>query len=79
MDNVTAYAAKTHLSSLLERVRKGEVITITKHGTAVAILTPAAKVRKQDVKKTISDIIEFRKKHSLGGISLKSLIEEGRD
>ena len=79
MDNVTAYAAKTHLSSLLERVRQGEVITITKHGTAVAILTPAAKVRKQDVKKTISDIIEFRKKHSLGDIPLKALIEEGRD
>ncbi len=79
MDSVTAYAAKTHLSSLLERVRQGEVITITKHGTAVAILTPASPFRKYDIKKTISEINEFRKKHTLGGISLKGLIEEGRD
>ena len=32
METVGAYEAKTHLPKLLERVLKGERITITKHG-----------------------------------------------
>jgi prevent-host-death family protein len=38
---VSAYEAKTHFSALLERARKGESITITKHGQEVAKLSPA--------------------------------------
>lgn len=40
-DSIGAFAAKTHLSALLERVEKGESITITKHGRPVARLVPA--------------------------------------
>jgi prevent-host-death family protein len=39
--SVGAFEAKTHLSSLLERVEMGEEITITKHGRPVARLVPA--------------------------------------
>jgi hypothetical protein len=35
MQTVGAYEAKTHLTQLLERVAKGERITITKHGVPV--------------------------------------------
>lgn len=41
MSTVGAYEAKTHLLQLLERVAKGEKITITKHGIPVATLQPA--------------------------------------
>ncbi|MEQ1438679.1 type II toxin-antitoxin system prevent-host-death family antitoxin [Fontimonas sp. SYSU GA230001] len=37
---VGAYEAKTHLPKLLARVARGERITITKHGKAVAELRP---------------------------------------
>lgn len=37
---VGAFEAKTHLSSLLQRVESGEVVTITKHGRPVARLVP---------------------------------------
>ena len=40
MVEVGAYEAKTHLSSLLDRVAQGETITITKHGVPVAELRP---------------------------------------
>jgi len=41
MENtVGLFDAKTHLFSLVERVAKGERITITKHGTPVAVLVP---------------------------------------
>ena len=40
METVGAYQAKTHLPRLLERVRQGESVTITKHGRPVARLVP---------------------------------------
>ncbi|MFP4085845.1 MAG: type II toxin-antitoxin system Phd/YefM family antitoxin, partial [Desulfobacteraceae bacterium] len=42
METVGAYEAKTHLPKLLERVMKGERITITKHGVPVAVLQSPA-------------------------------------
>ena len=37
---VGAFEAKTHLSTLLERVERGEEIVITRHGRPVARLAP---------------------------------------
>lgn len=37
---IGAYAAKTHLPALLERVARGESITITRRGKPVAELRP---------------------------------------
>lgn len=37
---VNIHEAKTHLSKLLERVRKGEKIIIAKAGKPVAVLSP---------------------------------------
>jgi prevent-host-death family protein len=78
MDSVGAYEAKTQLSKLLERVMKGERITITKHGVPVAVLQPPDPGTSTDIKTMISEIRKFREKHSLKDHSLKNLIEEGR-
>ena len=78
METVGAYEAKTHLPKLLERVFKGECITITKHGVPVAVLQPPDPDRKVDTKSVIVELQKFREKHSLGGISIKEMIEEGR-
>jgi prevent-host-death family protein len=40
VDTVNIHEAKTHLSRLLERVRRGATITIAKAGTPVALLVP---------------------------------------
>jgi prevent-host-death family protein len=79
METVGAYEAKTHLPKLLERVAKGERITITKHGVPVAVLQPPDSGRTQDPKKVIMQIRSFRKRHKLGSVSLKRMIDEGRD
>ena len=42
MITVGAFEAKTHLSSLLDRVAEGEEVVITKHGKPVARLVSAA-------------------------------------
>jgi prevent-host-death family protein len=45
---INLYAAKTHLSRLIDQVNAGEEIVITRHGRPIARLVPAetAKPRK---------------------------------
>lgn len=76
MVTVGAFEAKTHLSSLLERVKRGEEILITRHGKAIARLVPAAD--RAEVKATIARLKELRAGTTLGGLSWKALRDEGR-
>ena len=77
METVGAYEAKTHLPKLLERVAKGERITITKHGVPVATLQPA-NAKRMPVHEAIEQLKRFRNGHRLDGPSIRSMIEEGR-
>jgi prevent-host-death family protein len=78
MDTVGAYEAKTHLSELLDRVAKGERITISRHGVPVAILEPVATTRQRPVDSVIDELKQLRKKNSLGGLSIRDMLEQGR-
>ncbi len=78
MATVGAYEAKTHLTQLLERVAKGERITITKHGVPVATLQPADSSKRTPVRDVIDQLKQFRRGHRLEGLSIRDLIEEGR-
>ncbi len=40
METIGAFEAKTHLGELLDRVERGESVTITRHGKPVAQLVP---------------------------------------
>jgi len=68
MKTVGAFEAKTHLNKLLQKVSKGESIRITRRGV------PVAKLMKQVVR----EIREICKGASLGGLTLRELIDEGR-
>ena len=74
---IGAYEAKTHLPALLERVVRGEQITITKHGRPVARLVPVDKPDIERRRAAIARIKELRKGLTLG-VPIKQLIEEGR-
>lgn len=78
METVGAYEAKTHLPKLLERVIKGERITITKHGVPVAVLQSPLPLRKAEPRKVIAELRKFREKHTLKELSIREMIEEGR-
>jgi prevent-host-death family protein len=78
METVGAYEAKTHLPRLLERVSKGERITITKHGIPIAVLQPFDNSKNTDVRSTITELHKFREKNTLRGLLIRELIEEGR-
>ncbi len=78
MEKVGSFDAKTNLPKLIDRVMKGESITITRHGVPVAILTPPEPLRRDNPETVIAEIRRFRKKHNLSGLSLRAMIEEGR-
>ena len=59
------FDAKTPLSSLVERVVRGERITITKHGTPVAVLVPPNCRGNKDLKRVAEEIRALRKSNFL--------------
>jgi len=79
--SVGAFDAKTHLSELLERVSKGETITITRHGIPTAMLVP---VQTTNPKLSHSDIVQgmrkLRKRIQSRGkkLDVRALVREGR-
>lgn len=78
METVGAYEAKTHLPKLLERVMKGDRITITKHGVPIAVLQPFEPDKHIDIRSVILEVLKFREKNELLGLSIREMIEEGR-
>ena len=78
MKSVGAFQAKTHLSRLLKRVARGEVIEITRRGVPVARLVPASPATKEDPRKIAERIRELRKGCRLKGVTVRELIAEGR-
>ena len=79
MRTIGAFEAKNTLGSLLDLVEKGEEITITRHGKPVARLVAANDTfDRAAARKAVEEIHEMRKGVTLGGISIKELIEEGR-
>ncbi|MHB8418989.1 MAG: type II toxin-antitoxin system Phd/YefM family antitoxin [Myxococcales bacterium] len=78
MTTLGAFEAKTHLASLLDRVARGEQITITKHGMAVARLVPVTTTSPAQSREIIEKIKASRKGHGLKGLKLKTLVAQGR-
>ena len=74
-----AFEAKNTLSALLDRVERGEEITITRRGKAVARLVPAESGNSRDkARAAVARLKTLRKGLTLGGLSLKELIDDGR-
>ena len=78
MKSVGAFEAKTHLNELLRRVSSGETIRITRRGIPITKLVPIGSEEKKDVARTVRELREIRKGLSLGGLTIRELIDEGR-
>jgi len=79
MKTVGAFQAKTQLSRLLDEVEHGEIVTITRHGAPVAVLSPAKRVRDTRTgDQILAEMKRIRAGITLGGIPIGKLIEEGR-
>ena len=78
MRHIGAFEAKTHLPRLLRRVQTGERFVITRHGRPVAELIPFRPTDPDKVQAAIDDLRAFQRTHSLDGLSVRDMIEEGR-
>jgi prevent-host-death family protein len=78
MITVGAFEAKTHLSSLLERVAAGEDVLITKHGRPIARLVAAQDARRTDLDAAIARLKTLRANAVAGPEGWKALRDEGR-
>lgn len=78
MITVGAFEAKTHLSTLLDRVAEGEEVVITKHGKPVARLVSAARVDQDRVNDAFEKLKRLRKRTTLGGLYWQALRDAGR-
>jgi prevent-host-death family protein len=71
------FEAKQKLSELVDRAKAGERIGITRRGKLAAVLSPAP--LEMSLKEAFDDIEQIRKRsRKPRGVSVKSLIEEGR-
>ncbi len=79
MGAVGAFEAKTHLSALLDRVAKGERITITRNGVPAAMLVP---IQESPHRLTHEEIVEgmreLRKRVKPDTMSVREMVNEGR-
>lgn len=77
MRTVGIFEAKQKLSELVERASRGERIRITRRGKVAAEIVPAQE--EVDLKKVFAEIDKVRKRAKrIPGVTVKSLIEEGR-
>jgi prevent-host-death family protein len=80
---VGAFEAKTKFSELLERVNRGEEITITRHEKPIARLVPAQRCSFRDIHEAFQRMEEIRgrtrrKSERREKLTYRQLIEEGR-
>jgi prevent-host-death family protein len=79
METIGSFDAKTHLSSLLNRVAKGERITITRHGIPAEMVVPIGEAER---KLTHTEIVEglraLRKRVKPGKMGVREMVNEGR-
>jgi antitoxin (DNA-binding transcriptional repressor) of toxin-antitoxin stability system len=80
MTTMGFYEARTRFSELLDLVGKGKKVLITRRGKPAALLAPPPPEEARDVRQVIEEFKAYSKRQgrSLGGISARELIDEGR-
>ena len=82
MKSVGIDEANAHLPELISLVEKGEFITITERGKAIALPSPARSRPERDVKAVIEEFKSYsqeaRTRARLSFREIKEKIEEGR-
>jgi prevent-host-death family protein len=76
MVTVNLAQAKAHLSELLDKVEAGEDVVITRHGRAVAHISPVARPKKP---LRFQELAEFRATMPRLRLPSADLLRESRD
>ena len=78
--NVAVCEAKSKLSELLDKVCAGKEVVITRHGEPIARLVPVNAPAAPDRARAVREVRALSKRLNIRtGISLRKLVDEGRD
>ena len=82
-NTIPAFDAKNRLGGLLDRVQAGEEITITRHGTPVAMLVPVPSNSTAKAEKAFETLRQIRETLAKQGVKvtkeeIRGWIDEGR-
>ncbi|MBC7785558.1 MAG: type II toxin-antitoxin system prevent-host-death family antitoxin [Burkholderiales bacterium] len=75
---IGSYELKTHLAEVLSAVEHGQTIIVTRHGKAIARIQPNSSAVHEQVGGTIKSLLAFPRSRLPRGVSVRSLIDEGR-
>lgn len=80
MREIGAFEAKNTLGNLLDLVQKGEEVVITRHGKPVArLVREQGPGRRHEQARAAAEAMDrLTQNATLGNLSIKALIEEGR-
>ena len=79
METIGSFEAKTHFAALLDRVAKGETITITRHGVPAATLAPVGKAAQRlSHQELVKGMRELRKRVKPDQMSDREMVNQGR-
>ena len=79
MQTIQASEAKMHFLRILDHVERGETVVITRHGRAIARISPETQMDQQSVDEAMASIQEIKK--GTKPVSLEELLatrDEGR-
>ena len=78
MRKIGAYELKTHLSEVLDAVEHGQTVLVTRHGRPIARISPDAADQQQQASQAVQSLLNFPRTPLPKGVTVRSLIEEGR-
>jgi prevent-host-death family protein len=78
VESIGAFEAKTKFSSLLERAKHGERMTITQRGKPVAMIVPFAPERSARTQDLVDRMRRLAEGQTLGDLDIKEMINSGR-
>jgi prevent-host-death family protein len=78
MFNIEVAENAKDLKEALDRLARGEDVTISRKGKPVARLVPVQGTSDDQVQQAVDHLQDFHKTRSLDGLSLRELREEGR-
>ena len=83
MKTIDISTTNAALSALIDTVIDGEEITLTRSGTPIARILPISSGGRrspEEIRRAVDEWFAFRSEHNitLGGLSIRDLIEEGR-
>ncbi len=75
---ITLEDAEARFQEIMRQAEAGERFLVTEEGQAVARITPPAETTVEERQAVIEKIKAERKGRTLGGLSIKELVNEGR-